>query len=171
MFFDSWAGVARTIIVGTAAYIFLVGILRVSGKRTLAKMNAFDLVVTVALGSILATILLSKEVALIEGVAAYLTLIGLQYGIATLSVRSPRFQGLIKSEPRMLVYDGQFLETALRAERVTREELLAVMRSNGMARIEEVGAVVLETDGSFTALSRADLPATALQTVSNRPGN
>ena len=68
MLFDSWAGVGRTIVVGILAYIALVSLLRVSGKRTLSKMNAFDLVVTVALGSTLATILLSKDVALAEDV-------------------------------------------------------------------------------------------------------
>jgi uncharacterized membrane protein YcaP (DUF421 family) len=70
MIFDGWGSIARTAIVGVLAYAALVVLLRISGKRTLAKMNAFDLVVTVALGSTLATILLSKEVSLASGVAA-----------------------------------------------------------------------------------------------------
>ena len=68
MFFDSWAGLLRVLVVGTLAYAALVLLLRVTGKRTLSKMNAFDLIVTVALGSTLATVLLSKDVALAEGV-------------------------------------------------------------------------------------------------------
>ena len=55
MFFDSWAGLGRVLVVGVLAYSALVLLLRISGKRTLTKMNAFDLVVTVALGSTLAT--------------------------------------------------------------------------------------------------------------------
>ena len=62
MFFDDWGGLARVAVVGFLAYGGLVLLLRVSGKRTLSKMNAFDLVVTVALGSTLATILLSSSV-------------------------------------------------------------------------------------------------------------
>jgi hypothetical protein len=89
MLFDSWAGLGRVLLVGTLAYAALVLLLRVSGKRTLTKLNAFDLVVTVALGSTLATVLLSKSVALAEGVLALALLIGLQYAIAWLSVRSP----------------------------------------------------------------------------------
>ena len=81
MVFSSWAGLLRVLIVGTLAYVALVLLLRVSGKRTLSKMNAFDLVVTVALGSTLATVILSKDVALTEGVTAFALLIGLQFGI------------------------------------------------------------------------------------------
>ena len=68
--FDSWGALGRIILVGALAYFALVLILRASGKRTLSKLNAFDLVVTVALGSTLATVLLSKDVALAEGVVA-----------------------------------------------------------------------------------------------------
>ena len=56
MLFDSWAGLGRTLLVGPLAYVALVLLLRISGKRTLTKLNAFDLVVTVALGSTLATV-------------------------------------------------------------------------------------------------------------------
>ncbi len=66
-FFDSWSAMGRTVVVGVLAYLALVLLLRVSGKRTLSKMNAFDLVVTVALGSTLATVLLSTSVALARG--------------------------------------------------------------------------------------------------------
>jgi uncharacterized membrane protein YcaP (DUF421 family) len=81
MFFDSWMGLLRVVVVGTLAYVILVLLLRVTGKRTLSKMNAFDLVVTVALGSTLATVLLSKDVALAEGVVAFALLVLLQYAI------------------------------------------------------------------------------------------
>ncbi len=167
MFFDGWMGIGRTLLVGALAYFALLVLLRISGKRTLAKMNAFDLVVTVALGSTLATILLARDVALAEGVTAFLTLIGLQYLIAWLAVRSETVRSLIKSEPRMLLFEGRFLERELRAERITGEEVIAAIRSQGIPRIEEVGAVVLETDGTFTTLRRTDRPATALETVSN----
>jgi uncharacterized membrane protein YcaP (DUF421 family) len=70
MFFDSWQGLGRVVVVGILAYAALVFVLRLSGNRTLSKLNAFDLVVTVGLGSTLATILLNKDVALVEGIVA-----------------------------------------------------------------------------------------------------
>lgn len=164
MFFDSWSGLARVLILGASAYLALVVILRLSGKRTLAKMNAFDLVVTVALGSTLATILLTKDVALAEGMLAFVVLVLLQYAIAALSVRSRRVERLAKSEPKMLLADGVMDQRALRRERVTRDEVLAAVRSSGAGDLDAIAAVVLETDGTFSVIpqsragSRSALP-------------
>jgi uncharacterized membrane protein YcaP (DUF421 family) len=169
MFFDSWAGLARTAIVGVVAYAALVVLLRVSGKRTLSKMNAFDLIVTVALGSTLATILLSRDVALAEGILALAVLIGLQYLIAALSVRSPAVSRLVKSEPRLLLYQGRFLHRAMRDERVVEAEVLAAIRQQGIAALPAVEAVVLETDGSMTVVPRADGSTDALDRLSHYP--
>lgn len=156
MLFQGWSDLARTAIVGVLAYLMLVLLLRVSGKRTLSKMNAFDLVVTVALGSILATILLSEDVALAEGVLAFIVLIGLQFVIAWLSVHSKAVSSLVKAEPRLLAYQGQFLHDAMRRERVVEEEVLTAVRQQGLASLDQVEAVVLETDGSFTCVTRTE---------------
>ncbi len=155
MFFDSWYGLRRVLVVGTIAYCALVILLRVSSKRTLAKLNAFDLIVTVALGSTLATVLLSKSVALVEGLAAFALLAGLQYVVAWLSIRSPRFNNLVKSEPTFLVHHVRFLKSAMCAQAVTRAEFLAALRSAGAANPEQGEAVVLETDGSLTVIQGA----------------
>jgi uncharacterized membrane protein YcaP (DUF421 family) len=170
MLFDSWAGLGRVVLVGTLAYAALVLLLRISGKRTLTKLNAFDLVITVALGSTLATVLLSKSVALAEGVLALALLISLQYAIAWLSARSPRFQAFIKAEPTLLVHRGRFLESAMRAQRITREEILAAVRASGTAEIAGIAAVVLETDGSISVITDADGAAGALANVERPAG-
>jgi uncharacterized membrane protein YcaP (DUF421 family) len=154
MFFNSWSSLLRTVIVGVLAYAGLVFMLRVSGKRTLSKMNAFDLVVTVALGSTLATILLSKDVSLAEGLVAFLVLIGLQYVVAWLSVRSGPFQQLIRARPTLLFYDGQFRRQAMMTERVAEDEVRAAVREQGLVSVDQVAAVVLETDGTFTTLKK-----------------
>ncbi len=155
MFFDNWGGLLRVLIVGVCAYSALVLMLRVSGKRTLSKMNVFDLVVTVALGSTLASIVVSKGVALAEGLLAFAVLISLQFLVAWLSVRSKLISRLVKADPRMLFFEGQFMASAMRSERVTQVEVLAAIRAAGVAEVDHVGAVVLETDGSFTVLGRA----------------
>ncbi len=152
MFFDTWISLLRTAIVGTLAYAALVLFLRVSGKRTLSKMNAFDLVVTVALGSTLATVLLSTDVALATGALGFALLIGLQYAVTWLSVRSPAVRSFVKAEPTMLIHRGRLLKDAMRKERVTEDELLAAIRAQGFSDLAEVEAVVLETDSSFSVL-------------------
>lgn len=169
-FFDSWASLGRTALVGAVAYAGLIVFLRVSGKRTLSKMNAFDFVVTVALGSTLAAVLTSTQTPLADGMAALALLIGLQYLVAMLSVRSKGFRHVIKSEPALLYHRGQFLEEALRRERVVRDEILAAMRSSGFMDLCEVDAVVLEIDGTFSVLSGAKT-AVEVSTLDNMRAN
>jgi uncharacterized membrane protein YcaP (DUF421 family) len=154
MFFDSWSALWRTVVVGIAAYAALVLLLRISGKRTLAKLNAFDLIVTVALGSTLATVLLDKSVSLSDSLAAFLLLVGLQYVVAFLSVRSSRIDSLVKSEPSLLLLRGEFLDRTMRRQRVTHREILAALRSSGVANVEDAYAVVLESDGTLSVIPR-----------------
>jgi uncharacterized membrane protein YcaP (DUF421 family) len=156
--FDGWLGLLRTVLIGTLAYVALVALLRVSGKRTLSKMNAFDLVVTVALGSTLATVLLSKDVALAEGALAFALLIGLQFVVTWSSVRYRWIRRLITGEPQLLLYRGDLLPRALRQARVTEDEVLAAVRAAGLALRGDAEAVVLETDGSFSVVQRPGGP-------------
>jgi uncharacterized membrane protein YcaP (DUF421 family) len=151
-FFSDASGLARVAVVGVLAYLSLVLLLRITGKRTLSKLNAFDLVVTVALGSTLATVLLSKSVALADGVLAFALLILLQYAVIWSSVQSKRVRGWIKAEPRLLFRDGSFLGAAMRRERVTREEVTATMRQSDWHDPASVRSVVLETDGSMSVI-------------------
>lgn len=155
MFFDGWSGLLRVLVVGTVAYVALIVLLRVSGKRTLAKLNAFDFIVTVALGSTLATVVLSSSVALAEGLTALALLVGLQYVVAWASVRSSRVESLVKSEPTLLYRHG-FLRETMRRERVTEDEVTQAARSQGYADLSSVAAVVHETDGTLSILT--DLP-------------
>lgn len=152
-FFEDAAGVVRVVVVGSAAYVALVVLLRLTGKRTLSKMNAFDFVVTIALGSTLATTLLSKDVALAEGITAFALLIALQFAVTWMSVRSARFEAWVKSEPKLLFHDGEFLRAAMREERVTRDELLAAMRQAGHGDPAAVRSVIIETDSSMSVIA------------------
>lgn len=155
MFFADAQGILRVVVIGASAYGALVLALRLTGKRTLSKLNAFDLVVTVALGSTLATVLLSKDVPLAEGVTAFLVLIILQYAVTWTSVRSRRVRNWVKAEPRLLFRDGAFLDGAMREERVTRDEVLAAIRQQGHAAPDSVHSVILETDGSMSVTKAA----------------
>jgi uncharacterized membrane protein YcaP (DUF421 family) len=153
MLFDSWAGVARVLVVGPLAYVLLIFVLRITGKRTLSKMNAFDLIVTVALGSALASTMLSKSVPLAEGMLGLTLLIMLQYVVTWLSARSEWFQSLVKAQPQLLVHRGAWMREAMRRERITEEEVLAAMRNQGIAGIGKMTTVVLETDGALSILT------------------
>lgn len=167
MFFDSWTGLARVLVVGFLAYTCLLILLRATGKRTLSKLNAFDLIVTVALGSTLSSILISGTVALAEGVLALALLVLLQFAVTWVSVRWKAFGNLVKAQPSLLFYRGEFLDQAMKKERVTRDEITSVMRAAQIADFQEVEAVVLETAGDLHVIRRADGDARTLDGVKN----
>lgn len=169
MLLASLAEIGRVLVVGTLAYLSLVLLLRIFGKRTLTKLNAFDLVVTVALGSTLATVLLNKSVALVEGVVALALLIGLQFGATWLSVRSDRFLALIKSEPTLIARRGRLLAGAMKEQRINRAEVFAALRAEGVRDLAELEAVILETDGSISILRSGDGVPLTLEAVDLAP--
>lgn len=152
IFFDNWQALFRTGVIGVMAYASLIFFLRISGRRTLSKMNAFDLVVTVSLGSTLATILLNKDVTLAQGALAFALLIGMQFAVTWSSVRASWVRKIVTGEPALLMYQGELLSSALRITRVTEDEIMAAVRSEGVETLDEIEAVVLETDGSFSVV-------------------
>jgi uncharacterized membrane protein YcaP (DUF421 family) len=150
--FDGWNPILRVLIVGPLAYTSMVILLRVSGKRTLSKMNAFDLVVTISLGSVLATILTDRTLALLTGVTVIAVLIACQFVITALSVRLPAVERFVKAEPSLLVRNSRLLPEAMRRSRVTEREVVAAVREAGVASLSDVAEAVLETDGSVTVV-------------------
>ena len=152
LLFDGFDILGRTILLGLLSYVAVVALLRLSGKRTLSKFNMFDFVVTVAFGSVLASMLVSKNVALAQGVMAFAMLIGLQFAVTYASVRSERFQNLVKAQPSVLYYRGNWRRDRMRQERVSEEELIASARQSGVGGMDKVGALVLETDGTISVI-------------------
>ncbi len=169
LFFDQGSALLRTLVIGVLAYASLIVLLRISGKRSLSKMNAFDFVVTVALGSVLATVLLNKDVSLAQGVLALALLIGLQFIITWLSVRVGWVRRLVTGEPSLILYRGQFLPDGLKRARITRDEVRAAVRAEGLATLDQAEAVVLETDGSFSIVKTGNGTAESSLTGIDHP--
>ncbi len=155
IFFESWESLIRTSVITILAYVTLIVMLRVSGKRTLAKMNAFDFIVTVALGSTLATVALNKSVPLTDGALAFFLLIFLQYVITWLSVRVKAVQTIVTGTPSLLLYKGKLLDEVMKKERITTEEIFAKARAEGFSTLDEIDAMVMETTGDITIMSAA----------------
>lgn len=151
-FFAGWEPVGRILVVGTLAYAALVLLLRVSGKRTLAQMNSFDFIITVAIGATFGRIMTARSVALVEAVTAFGLLIGLQYVVTSLQIRSRSFARAVTTAPTLLAYRGEVLDDALRQQRLTADELHAAVRKHGFGSLEEIGSVVLEADGRLAII-------------------
>jgi len=163
--FESGRSLARIALVGALSYITLLVLLRAAGKHSLAKTNAYGLVITVALGSTLASAVLTKEVTLADGALAIVLLLGLQYLLSTLISRFGWAAHYLTASPALLVRNGEFVHDQLRRERVTVAEIRAAVRRAGLGRIEDVLAVVLETDGSLSVIPKGTTGGSALADV------
>lgn len=173
MLFGGWGELGRVLVFGVVAYVGMVFFLRLSGKRTLSKMDTFDFVITTALGSALAQVVLSRDGALSTGLAAFAVIIGLQFVVTWCSHHSALVRRLIKDEPTLLYFRGEFLQAAMRREHVPEIEILAAVRGYGIASLEDVEAVVLEADSNFSVIRRAEgkTNSALLDVAQVRPGS
>lgn len=153
VFLDSAASLGRMAIIGVLGYLGTAFLLRITGKRSLAKWNMFDFVVTIALGSLLAAMMTGKSVSLAQGLGAIFVLLGLQWLLTFIAARSTSFDNFIKAEPRLLFHDGHFLEAAMRAERIAKSEIYAAARDSSCGDLKRVYAMVLESDGTISVIS------------------
>src|SRR3954467_14879458 len=158
LFFESWYSIGRTVSLSIIGFAALIIMLRVSGKRTLSKLNVFDFVFVVAVGSVFAATLVEKDVTLVEGLASLATLIVVQAGLAKLAAYSRTAERIINGAPTLLLSHGKFIHHALKKERVTEEEVRAAIREEGLTRVEDADAVVLKNDGTMTVAHESKRP-------------
>jgi uncharacterized membrane protein YcaP (DUF421 family) len=153
MLYDGSSRIVTLVVATLVAYGALVLSLRLSGKRTLSKLNAFDFVVTIAFGSILATASLSRSVPLVDAIVSLALLVLLQFLVSSASDRWRTVKRAVKSSPRALVVDGEVIDRALEEERVAMDDLAQAVRRQGHGSFSELDLVALETDGTISVVA------------------
>ncbi len=159
MFFHSWSDIGRVVIVSCVIFFVIVAILRVVGQIALAKMSGYDIVFTVTLGSLVATVVLTRTLTVSEAIAAFVTLLALQMGARWLQARWLPAHHAVRESPRVVLWDGQLLEDRLRQSSISGDEVRAAVRKNGMASLSEARAVVLENDGDWSVIRKSETPS------------
>ena len=154
VFFDNIDKLGRIVLTTVMVYVLIVLVTKVSGKRSTSQLNNFDWIVTVMIGSLGASTILLKDIPFVEGVSSILVLYLLQFLVTKYASISPQFSSFILSEPRIVFYQGQFLPDAMRAERLTRQEIECAMRSEGVHRFDDVEAIVFESDAKLTIIPK-----------------
>ncbi|MGN6376518.1 MAG: DUF421 domain-containing protein [Sphingomonas sp.] len=145
--------IARGIVCAIVTLMWIISLTRVVGLRTFSKMTAFDFVITLATGSLLASAAMATQwTALVQAVAAIGAIIGVQVLLAKLRRASERAKQAMENEPLLLMRDGVFLEGALASSRVTRDDVMSKLRAANISDLSDVRAVVLETTGDITVL-------------------
>lgn len=158
LFFKDWESLYYIAICASISFIALFLFIRISGKRTLAKLNAFDFVVSVTLGSTLSSMMLLKTT-IAEGSVALVIIIILQYALAYLAKKSKIMEKAINSTPTLLFYDGIFITEAMERELITKEEIYSEIRQYRIERVEDVRAVVMELNGEMTVIKKSSNPS------------
>lgn len=151
LLFKDWDSLWHVAICALLSYFTLFLFIRISGKRTLSKLTAFDFVVTITLGSTLASMMLGKST-VAEGAVALLVMISLQFILAYVAKESRVMEKVINSKPTLLYYDGKFLEEEMDREVVTKEEVYAAVRKFRIFNLRHVRAVVMEINGELTVV-------------------
>ncbi|MEY8843092.1 DUF421 domain-containing protein [Cribrihabitans sp. XS_ASV171] len=147
----------QVVLSAAVFFVFIVALMRLSGKRTTASMNNFDWIITVGIGSLMATGILSRKVAMLDAMAAIAALAAMQWVTTWGVLKSKRFAKMVKPKPRLLMHDGAMLKDAMEAERVSADELKSALREAGIARREDADWIVIETSGVLSVMPRKEM--------------
>ncbi len=154
--FNSWDRLASVGLSAVVLYTAVVVMVRISGKRTTSQMNNFDWVITVAIGGLVSSSALFKNVSVADGLTGIAVLMLLQWITTSLVIRSKMFRDAVKPEPVFLLHKGSLLKNNMRKERVSEGEVYAALRQKGIDSLTGADWVILETDASFSVKARKD---------------
>lgn len=144
--------VIRSIIV----FAFLWLVIRVSGKREVAQLTAFDLILLVTVGDLISQGVVQEDYSLTSAVVAVSTFSVAAMALAFVSRHVPRSRPVLEGRPRVVIRDGEPLLDVLASELLTFDDLAEGARQNGIRRFSDVELAVLETDGVFSFFTRPE---------------
>src|SRR5437764_516001 len=154
MFFHSWTSVGRVVLTSAIVFFLIVTLLRIAGQQALARMSGFDVVFAVTLGSVIATVVITPDIAITDGIAALVTFLGLQEGTRYFQSRFLPVHHVVRQPPRVMLWDGMLLEDRLRASSVSADEIRAAVRKAGLRSLSDARIVVLENDGDWSVIAK-----------------
>ena len=143
--------IARPIIV----YVFLVALLRVFGKRELAQLNPFDLVVLLSLSNTVQNAIIGNDNSVTGGLIGAFSLLFTNYLVVRFLFRHRRIDQILEGSPTVLVEKGRVHRKALAKELLTEAELVTVAHRQGFANLEDIESCILEPGGTFFVKGKA----------------
>lgn len=151
----SWESALAILLTAIGIYATVIILTRLCGKRSFSKMSSFDFAMTVAVGSIIASTLLSKSVSLLEGLVGLTSVYLLQIG-AAYARRNDVVKNIMDNKPLLLMDGGDILHDNLKKGRVAESDLRAKLREANVMKLSQVKAVVFETTGDISVLHNED---------------
>lgn len=146
--------ILRSLIV----YTFLLIMFRLLGKRQVGQMTPFDLIVLLIVSNVLQNAMIGPDNSVTGGLIGGLTVLATNWLVGRVAFASPRLERAIEGVPTLLVHEGRLVETNLRRETISREELLSNLRSQGVFDLREVRTAILEPSGKLSILRQEPNP-------------
>lgn len=145
-----WELVLRSVVV----YVVLIVMLRLSGKRQIGQLSAFDLVLLLVLSNAVQNSMNAGDNSLVGGLLSAATLVTLNWVAGFITYRSKRFERLVEGRPQILIHHGRVYTEVMRRAQLSEHELAQELREAGYAGPSEVETAILENDGTITFLPR-----------------
>ena len=155
-FISSFDTLLLIVVSAVLVYALIILYTRIFGLRSFSKMSSFDFAMTVAIGSLLSSSIISKSPSVMQGGVAILSLYSLQMGIALLRRKFTWFNHVIDNRPLLLMHGSQLLHENMKKARISEDDLRAKLRESNVLHYDQVKAVVLETTGDFSVLTSQD---------------
>ena len=161
MDWQAWLLIDRQQIIGIALsvigfYFFLILFTRIVGLRSFSKLSSYDMAMTVGIGSILASTVLSKSTSLLQGVFAIGMLFLLQALLSIVRRKFKPIKALIDNQPIILMANGEYLWDNLREAKLSTDDIKQILRKNGIKAKSEVFAVIMETTADISVIKHSD---------------
>jgi len=145
---------AEKLLRSFVIYFFLYLVIRMTGKRQVAQMTPFDLVVLLVLANVVQNAVIGPDNSLGGGIIGAVAIVGLNWLMAEVAFRSKKARRLIEGEPVLLIHDGRILRANLDGQRITIDELMAALRESGVADPLHVRFAVLEDNGKISVMAK-----------------
>ena len=146
-----WEFIVRGVIV----YVFLLAILRISGKRQIGQLAPFDLVLLLVLSNAVQNSMNAGDNSLVGGLISATTLVAVNFAVGYATFKSKRVEEIIEGRPEVFIHNGKVYEEVLAKIQLTHHELNAALRQAGCASADEVQVAILENNGAISVLPRA----------------
>ncbi len=138
------------ILRGLIVYVFLIVLLRVTGKRQVGQLAPFDLVLLLVLSNAVQNAMTGGDNSVLGGLISASVLVLLNYAAGILTYRSKKLESLVEGRPEVLVHNGKVFTDVLEREKLTHHELNAALREAGCACVEQVHYAILENNGTIS---------------------
>lgn len=152
----SWSSILMVVLTTIGIYVTLITYTRLAGLRSFSKMSSFDFAMTVAIGSLIASTILTKDPPLIQAMIALAMLYILQMTVAKLRGKSKSVIYAVDNQPLLLMRGSEILDDNLKKAKVTNDDLRSKLREANVTQLSHVKAVVMEATGDVSVLHHED---------------